>query len=451
MTRRYRTLLVVSLLLATPVVAAGGSPAVAAPPSCVHAGSGTGDNYWQYGDGLWSDPSHWSQGTAPGEGSGQYVCIPDNVEVVLDAGRVDVQAFELGRGASLVLQEGSALYVWGGPEAESLTRLGSLVLVKGATLGGPGQLHIIGEVQLESTKQSEARLSGADGATGRMLVGDDATLVFAGTGDVRVTGGYTVEVRGRALTREDAGVIADPGTTVQLAQHTTGRGVGRFVIQNDRGFFSSDLTQPAGLVNEGRIVKRFATGNSAISATYSGAGEVRIRSGYLVLPADAHVPALVDAGSSVGSGTCAATRTCNTDTTAEDKQFASLTLPQQTRGRTKVVVATKSEKVRRAVGKVMKVHARKLRVSLAHPATIELRYDRSLLAAAGKPFQSAALSVAHAFGGGEYVDISDCLADGAIAAGAFACVDRRPLASRVDGSDVILVIRTIRTSRWIAF
>ncbi len=154
MTRSHRTLLVVSLLLATPVVAAGGSPAGAAPRSCVHAGSGTADNYWQNGDGQWSDPSHWSQGAAPGEGSGQYVCIPGNVEVVLDAGRVDLQAFELGQGASLVLQESTALYVWGGPEAESLTRLGSLVLVKGATLGGPGQLHVIGEVQLESTKQS---------------------------------------------------------------------------------------------------------------------------------------------------------------------------------------------------------------------------------------------------------------------------------------------------------
>src|SRR4051812_31683734 len=99
----------------------------------------------------------------------------------------------------------------------------------------------------------------------------------------------------------------------------------------------------------------------------------------------------------------------------------------------------------------MKVHARKLRVSLAHPATIELRYDRSLLAAAGKPFQPSALSVAPSFGGGDYLDISDCLAVGAIPAGAFACVDRRPLASRVDGSDVILVVRTVRTSRWIAF
>ena len=180
MTRSHRTLLIVSLLLATPVVAASGSPAGAAPRSCVHAGSGTADNYWQNGDGQWSDTSHWSQGAAPGEGSGQYVCIPGNVEVVLDAGRVDLQAFELGQGASLVLQEGTALYVWGGPEAESLTRLGSLILVKGATLGGPGQLHVIGEVQLESTKQSEARLSGADSETGRMLVGDDGSLVFAG-------------------------------------------------------------------------------------------------------------------------------------------------------------------------------------------------------------------------------------------------------------------------------
>ena len=97
-----------------------------------------------------------------------------------------------------------------------------------------------------------------------MLVGDDGTLVFAGTGDVRLTGGYTVDVRGRALTREGAGVIADPGHhACSSASTRQGDGVGRFVIQNDRGFFSSDLNAPAGLVNDGRIVKRFSDGNSA--------------------------------------------------------------------------------------------------------------------------------------------------------------------------------------------
>ena len=170
-----------------------------------------------------------------------------------------------------------------------------------------------------------------------------------------------------------------------------------------------------------------------------------------MLPEDVAVPTVVEPGSSVGSGTCVDALTCNTDTSKKVKQFASLTLPMQTRGRTKVVVTTTTDKVRRSIGKVLKVHARHLRVSPAHPATIELRYDGSLLTAAGKPVDPSALSVAHGDSDGNYSDVQDCLAGGAIPPDTYACVDRRPLASRKVGGDVILVVRTIRTSRWIAF
>ncbi len=462
MSRTRWAALAVPLLLTITLATFGPPSAQAAVRSCVHAGSGTGDNYWQNGDGQWSDASHWSLGAAPGAGSGQYVCIPDNVAVVLDTGRVDVQAFELGRGSGLTLRPDTALYVWGGADDESLTRAGSVLKVQGASLGGPGQLHVIGTVELTSLQGSQARLTGSgdtapagDGSTGLMLVGDDGTLDFAGQYDGRLTGGYTVDVRGRVRTVGDAGVLADPGSRLELNPHLAGDGkVGRLVIGNGRGFFASDLTAPGTLVNNGRIVKRFSDANAAVTADYSGGGDVRIRRGYLVLPDEADGPAEVAGGASVGSGTCPAGRTCNTDTTEEDQQFASLTLPEEINAFTEVTVTPQDEKVKGgSVGVPMQVHAEGLAVTAADPVVIELRYDKTLLENAGRKANPDALIVKHSYSGTTYTPIPDCAALGAIPAGAFACVDRRSGASRKDtvGGDVVMVVRTIRTSRWIAY
>ena len=451
MTRPRLSALVASVLLVGGVTtAATAAPAAAATRSCVHAGSGTADNLWLGGDGDWSDTTHWSLGAAPGPDGREYVCIPDDVAVALDSGRVDVQAFELGRGSSLTLAEGTALYTWGGAAAESLTRKGSLVVVRGASLGGPGRLHVIGTVQVSNTTDTQARLSGEGGA-GLMLVGDDGTLDVSGSyGDVRLTGGYSLDVRGRVRLLGDAGLLADAGTQLALGTHLADDGVGRLVIRDDRGFFSSDLTAPSRLVNRGRIVKLDSEGNSAVSAAYSGGGETRVRSGYLVLPDAVALPTAVAAGASVGSGTCADRRTCVTDTTAEEPQFASMTLPDQGAGFTPVVVTelTGERVPGGSVGDPVKVHAVGLTATRADPAVIELRYDRTLLESEARPFESDALDVAHS-SGGAYTTLPDCMAGGAIPSTSFACVDRRAGASREDGNDVIMVVRTTRTSRWV--
>lgn len=452
MTRSRLSALVASALLVGGVTTStAAAPAAAAPRSCVHAGSGTADNLWLGGDGDWSDATHWSLGTPPGPDSRQYVCIPDNVAVTLGSGRVDVTAFELGRGSSLTLAEGTALYTWGGAAAESLTRQGSLVVVRGASLGGPGQLHVIGIVQVSNTTDVQARLSGEDG-NGLMLVGDDGTLDVSGSnGDVRLTGRYSLDVRGRVRLLEDAGLLADAGTELALGPHLADDdGVGRLVVRNDRGYFSSDLTAPSRLVNHGRIVKFGTDGNSAVTAAYSGGGETRVRSGYLVLPDAVALPTAVAAGASVGSGTCADRRTCVTDTTAEEPQFASMTLPVQGPGFTPTVVTqlTGAAVPGGSVGDPVKVHAVGLTATRADPAVIELRYDRTLLASADRPFESDDLDVAHS-SGGAYTTLPDCATDGAIPSTSFACVDRRARASREDGDDVIMVVRTMRTSRWV--
>ena len=155
MTRsRLTALLVPALLALFPVGAtsAAAGPA-AAPRGCVLAGTGLVDNVWRNGDGAWSDPGHWSRGVVPGSPrANDYVCIGDGAHVTLDAAtRVDLTAFELGRGSSLTMNSGSALFVWGDQSTQrSLTRAGSTLDVRGGTLGGSGLIHAIGTVTMTS-------------------------------------------------------------------------------------------------------------------------------------------------------------------------------------------------------------------------------------------------------------------------------------------------------------
>ncbi len=449
MTRSRLISLLVSGLLAVPLAALLSTTASGAPPSCARAGAGA--NLWTGADGYWSVSRNWSLGAPPAAGSGQSACIPDDVKVILDVERVDLQRFELGRSSRLTMQERTALYVWGGADQESLTRLDSLIVVDGATLGGGGQLHVIGTVQVVSSQTSTGRLSGGDTDTGLMIVGDDGTLDFRGTSDALLTGGYTVDVHGRARLLESAGLMAEPGTRFRLMEHLADDDeVGRFVIRNDRGYFAPDGADPLSeFVNEGKIVKRFSYLNSAITATYSGNGEVRVRTGYLVLPDEADAAVEVAKGAMVGSGTCAESLTCVTDTTKEDPQFGSLQMPAQHDGFAEVRVKPldSAKAPARAIGVPMQVHAEELTATAADPVVIELRYNQSLLGS--RPSNPDVLTVEHASGTGNYEPVPDCLG-AALPPLAFACVDRRAGASRTDGGDVIMVVRTTVTSRWIA-
>ena len=90
----------------------------------------------------------------------------------------------------------------------------------------------------------------------------------------------------------------------------------------------------------------------------------------------------------------------------------------------------------------MRVHASACGSTRADPAIIELRYDRSLLASEGRPFESDALYVAHGGRKGNYADLAGLPDRRRDPARLFACVDRRAGASREDGDDVIMVVRT---------
>jgi hypothetical protein len=95
----------------------------------------------------------------------------------------------------------------------------------------------------------------------------------------------------------------------------------------------------------------------------------------------------------------------------------------------------------------MKVHADDLDATIADPAIIQLRYNLVVFKNAGRAADPATLSVAHADGPDDpFVVIPSCEGTG-IPLGAFACLDHA--ASRKVTGAVVLIVRTVDTSRWI--
>jgi hypothetical protein len=266
-------------------------------------------------------------------------------------------------------------------------------------------------------------------------------LDVRGVGDVRLARKYVVDVRGLARLRDNAGLVADHGTSMLLQEHSYGSGVGRLLILDNRGFAEgrrSGINRLATLVNNGRIVKRDSQGTSRIDGTYLGDGPVVEKSGDVVYlpPAPA-------------TDTCGDPVTCGGDPTAQVPQTASVELPiTDLNGATVTIDPLQGESVPGALGVPIKVHATGLQATFADPAVIELHYDSTLFTATSPPPDPAKLVVGHADGPGTtYADVPSC--EGReIPLGAFACLD--VLASHRQGADLVLVIRTVDTSRWIA-
>jgi hypothetical protein len=429
-------------------------PAAATAPECRWATRGFVENRWLGGAGSWSDASHWSRGTVPGLSSRDYACIPSGSDVVIDdlAPRIDLDLLELGLSSHLTLRPGTALYLWGPQDiVRSITKRGSVIEVDGATLGGGGRLHVIGTLTVhQSTTGSPARLTSyAEGDTytgpaGILEIGDEGTLDVRGGSDVRMANDYIVDVHGRARLRDNAGLVADHGTTFLLQKHYYGPGVGRLVIFNDRGFLEGKEvgSEPlATFVNRGRIAKRESKGTSRIRARYVDAGELRVRSGTLALPNKKVTPDVYGTPPTPG---CPPTVACT-----DPQQTAQLHAPaSDIDGIVDVSIEElEGEPVKGAVGVPMKVHADDLDATVADPAVIKLRYDLNVFKNAGRSADPAGLTVAHANGPDDpFVVIPSCDGTG-IPLGAFACLDRS--ASRKVAGAVVLVVRTIDTSRWI--
>ena len=429
---------------ATAAAEAVASGCQAAPPGLVQ-------NTWLGGAGSWSDATKWSQQVVPGLATRDYACLPTGADVVVDASvkRVDLDLLDLDSGARLTLQPGSALYVWGDQqEVRSVVRSDAVLEVDGATLGGGGRLQVIGTVDVHRAADgTPAALSSRPvsspnkGRTGLLEIADQGVLAVHGSGDVRLARKYVVDVRGLVQLRESAGLVADNGTRMLLQKHGYGSGVGRLLIRNNRGFVKghrAGIKRPAIFVNEGRIVKRDSQGTSRIDGTYLGDGPIIEKSGDVVyLPR----PPATD--------TCGDPVTCGGTPTAQVPQTASVELPITDLGEASVTIAPlEGESVPGAIGVPMKVHATGLEATFADPVVIELRYDSTLFTSTTPPPDPAKLVVGHADGAGTpYADVPSC-AGRDIPLGAFACLDVG--ASHTEGKDLVLVIRTVDTSRWVA-
>ena len=440
-----------AVLAAATVAGLPASPATSQAPECRWAGRGHDVNLWVGGPGSWSDATKWSKQQVPGLATRDYACVPQGSDVVIDdqSPRVDLDLLELGRGARLTLRPGTALYLWGDQnEVRSITKRGSLIDLDGATLGGPGRLHVIGELRVHPSSTGRRAVLATSphrttyaGAPGILEIGDEGLLDISGTRDLRLSARYLVDVHGKARLRGQASILADFGTTFMLQRHYFGPGVGKLIVLND-GDFAVGATAgskvPPTFVNRGRIAKR-GPGLTNIQGRYFVGGRGKISG-----DGGGHPFALLIPPSFVQN-----TASSGNKTSAEDPQVASLLIPvTDPNGAEATIKPLDGLSVSGAVGVPMQVHATGLVANVADPAVVELRYDTTLFGGKGPAADPATLDVGHADGPGDpYTDIPSCEGRG-LPVGAFACVDR--LASRVDGNTLVMVVRTIDTSRWIA-
>ena len=450
MTRSRLCVLLVAFLLGPATFAAVPvSSGASAPPECRWGARGLVENRWLGGTGSWSDVTKWSRGVVPGRAARDYACIPQGSDVVVDTltSRIDLDVLELGRGSSLTLQPGTALYVWGDQDqVRSITKRDSVIEVDGATLGGGGRLHVIGTVNIhrsstggEATLTTRPEVSSYSGPAGILEIGDEGTLDVRGSGSVRLATEYIVDVHGRARLRDDAGLVADHGTTFLLKKHYYGGGVGRLVLLNDHGFAEGDasgIEELATFVNRGRIVKRESNGTSRIEARYVEGGEIREQSGHVGCRRPSSRSRPLRTPVPPGPATPCRRPACGRrrpTPTAPATSSSNLSRARRTR-RDRCADEGARPRSRR--------DARRPR---DHPTSLRPHPVR----AGGHPGKPGrARDRARQRAGRGVRPIPSCVGR-TLRLGAAACFD--VAASTKNGDDLVLVIRTTDTSRWIAY
>ncbi len=432
------------------------------------------------GDGLWSTGANWSNNMEPNMtyGSTGYVCIPNGASVTVgEAVRGDVQAIDVQGGATLTLATGSKLYVYGDQATRpSVLRATSRTYLSGA-LGGPGRIDLLGTLWWRSTANGASTITTRDcslgAACGAQVVGPTGLLEVGNSGVVQVDDRgvnlfdqYTMRVRGQVRLSSQGYVAADRGTRFELAAKTGTSGTGTLTLANNGGYYEGrtldGLTTLSAFVNGGRIVKSGGGGTSVIDATYSTtpAGRIQVTSGSLILPDGTTQAATVAAGRSFGNGRCSVPTFGCTPTTdpGVDLQNETFQVPPADTSGASVQVTEIAGGPADRIGSQVTLHATGLAASPLAPAVVEFRYDSSVLS--GKTWRDIRI-FRRADGSNSYVEALACDSQGRPPAGSVACVDRReqstssrnvndpgdPAGAAVD---VILVVRTTATSRWVA-
>lgn len=483
--------LVLSALASTSPVATGVGSYCATPLG------GLTPNIWQglgIGPGTtddWETAGNWSLGVP--SGTNAYACIPTGgLPAIREGQEVQLRAIDINVGAELQMDRGSKLFLSGNQVTQPSTVRGRIE-IRGATLGGPGRVDLLGSLLWEglgafraatiTTREcayfpgpyradEEVCVAGTPiaGAKGKIEVHDTGSIDVSG-GGVNLGDQYQLIVRGVVRVRDGGHIAADHGTRLELRPHsgpTAGAGTLRFEDDGDyiEGKNDFGVNQLSTVVNQGRIIKNGGTGISMLSGTYSqpSPGSTTVSSGTLLLPSGSGTAAKVAAGRTYGTGSClvAELANCPVETFEVDQQNARFQVPTAdasgaaVRVRELTTLPSPAHITLPVLGFPVDAHAGGLTATAARPAVLTFRYDERLLGGrswtAVKMFRQPTL-------GASYVLLKPCLSTGRPPVGKVACVDRRGLSGSsrnvfdAEGPganpDVIMVVRTTKTSRWI--
>ena len=483
--------LLLALMFGCATLVSVSSPAATVGPHC-GALPGLTPNVWQglgIGPGAtdeWETAGNWSFGVAPSASADPYVCIPTGGVPRIRAGEeAQLVVLDVATGATLEVDTGGKLFLYGDQATRPSTIRGRLE-VSGSTLGGPARTDVLGRLVLRNlagaatltTRECAYLLgpyrSGEEPCVpGTPIAGDTGLLVVADQGVVDVEGGgvnfgdqFQMIVHGLLRVRDGGYLAADHGTRLELRPRTgAGAGTGTLRFEDDGDYLEgkNDFGIPSlgAVVNQGQIVKNGGTGTTLVTGTYSqpAPGGVTVSSGTLLLPSGATKAAKVGAGDGYGSGRCELpVPGCQAKTFVDDRQNVRFKVPTIDTSGAAVVVRELSAKDSPAdIGYPVEAHAVGLKASAAKPAVLTLSYDERLLG--DKSWQSVRI-LRKADGSSRFATVRACQGNGRPPAGQVACVDRRGLAGSSrdvvdtegpDGSpDVVMVVRTTQTSRWVA-
>ena len=421
--------------------------------------------------------------------SNPYVCIPAGGLPVIRGGQdARLVALDVASDAVLQVHAGGKLYLYGGALTPSTIQ--GRVELDGAALAGPAPVEVSGTLLLHTPgPSSEATLTTREcayfpgpyplgeapcvpglpivGATGRLVVDDDGVVDVSG-GQVNLGDQYQLLVHGLLRVHDGGSIAADHGTRLELRPHTgLTAGTGTLRFEDDGSYLEGNndfgIAQLSTVVNQGQITKSGGTGTSLVTGAYSqpSPGAVTVGSGNLLLPSGSATPAKVSAGAGYGTGRCLVPRQpgCQAQTFDLDRQSVGF---QVACARTPLARLSLSRNSRppprpRTSDFPVEAHATGLSATVSDPAILSLRYDERVLG--GRGWNS--VDVFHAATGtNNYAKLQTCLANGNPPSGQVTCVDRRGLTGSSrnvfddegpgSAPDVIMVVRTLSTSRWVA-
>lgn len=480
--RRRAVLLSGLALLGGLLAVQSGSPATSAGPFCAPTGLDVNTFQPPGATGDWLESDNWSDGVPDNtEAATGYVCIPAGKTALMTESGTEARLQLIDVAGGLQISQGNKLFVYGDQATRPSTfRPGSVVSLNTSTLGGPGRVDVLGTMRWTSTINGASTITSRPcrlvpdcagpapvGERGLLVVGDTGKLIINGRG-VNLVDQYRIRVHGLVRLVNQGYIAADRGTSFELRKRTAGTKVGRLRISNDGGYYEGQTfygqTMLSAFLNRGLLIKDGGTGSSVVAATYTlgKGGGVRVERGTLDITTDEPQLVEVAKGRTFGDGGCASydAYACSVQVGAAgdglNPQRSSFTASKKSAA--KVRLYELGSAPAGSIGTAVRIHAKKLKATAKKPAILNLRLDDSILG--GKTWKQVKV-LRRPNSGGSYQVVPKCTKSGKPPAGSKACVDRRkkagssrnvfgvgdPAGSKLD---VVMVIRTTGTSRWVA-